>query len=170
MDIPGLSTLYSILKRHIEHGNDTLDRRKQLAEELRQNCQKWTVLLENMLKLVAANIADSDYRAAEKAITELLDDFVQVDYKYLRQESPILLHLSKDPRFNAFADSCADFYNSALNLKRLVYKSIPDTSGTDVKLRTHGLSMVRRTWKSELERMLDRVDHEYMKVKVLEPS
>jgi len=45
MDIPGLSTLYAILKRHIEVKNDVLAQRKELAQSLLQNCPTWAKVL-----------------------------------------------------------------------------------------------------------------------------
>jgi len=45
MDIPGLPTLYAILKRHIDRGNDILAQRKALADELMENCRSWSRIL-----------------------------------------------------------------------------------------------------------------------------
>ena len=43
--IPGLSTLYAILKRDIELNNDKLEYRRSLAEGLYENCLAWSKAL-----------------------------------------------------------------------------------------------------------------------------
>ena len=168
--IPGISALYAILKRHIDRGNDVLSQRKDLANELRENCLKWTALLEETFLQVEQKVDDFDFRGAQKTIEAQMADFMKVDYKFLEQESPILLFLAEDNQFKGFVESCAGFYRSGLDVKRIVYASIPDANGNEIRLKTDGLSKVSQAWRNELERMLGRVNHEYMKVKTIVPK
>ncbi len=170
MNIPGISTLYEILKRDIERKNDVLSQRKKLSAELRENAHRWTNLLADTFSKASSRIADDDYRAAEKEIMELWTDFRQVDYKLLEETSPIIQYLLEDERFESYTQSCVRFYKSALDLKRLVYTGIKKADGHDVRLKRDGFSKIEKAWKRELEDMQSDLDREFMKIKVLEPK
>ncbi len=105
MDIPGLATLYAILKRHIDRENDVFAQRKKLADDLMANCHKWAaVLLETFATAVKRWEIDGR-DAAEKEIIEQEQDFLKLEYESLENDSPILLFLKEDPRFEEFANS-----------------------------------------------------------------
>src|SRR2546425_61132 len=124
MDIPGLSTLYSVLKRDIDRKNDVLAQRKDLAKELMENCRKWaSVLLDTFDEAVRRWQGPGGRQAAEREIMALESDFMKLDYWSLKDGSPILKFLREDKKFAPFADCCADFYKAALYVKRIVYGS-----------------------------------------------
>lgn len=163
MEMPGISTLSTILKRPIELRNDTLAQRRELAAELQDNCQKLATSLKNTFR-IAKQVNEVDAEACEKKIMNLMDDLKQVESTFQEEDSPVLWHLAIDMRFKDFAKSCADFYQSVLNLKQLLNDNIADSTALKALCKDEGLSKVTGAWQGELEKMLGRVNQEYMKV------
>jgi len=170
MEILGISTLSTILKRPIEARNDALAQRRELAAELQINCQKLAIFLKGTLRKLGKQVNEVDSGASEKQIMNLMDEFKQVDSKFLEEDSPVLQHLAIDMRFKDFAKSCADFYQSALNLKQLLNENIPDSIALEALCKGEGLLKVTGAWQGELEAMLERVNQEYMKVMAIKFS
>jgi hypothetical protein len=169
MEIPGISTLNTILKRPIELRSDALAQRREMAAELQDNCQKLAIFLKNAFRLSKqGNEVDSE--ASEKKIMNLMDDLKQVDSTFQEEDSPALQHLAIDLRFKDFAKSCADFYQSALNLKQLLNENIPDSTALKALGKDEGLLKVTSAWQGELETTLGRVNQEYMKVMAIKFS
>ncbi|CAG9932024.1 hypothetical protein [Candidatus Nitrotoga arctica] len=169
MEIPGISTLSTILKRPIELRNDALAQRRELAAELQENCQKLALFLKNAFR-IAKQVNEVDSEASEKKIMNLIDDLKHMDSTFMEEESPVLQHLAIDMRFKDFAKSCADFYQSALNLKQLLNENIPDSIALKALCKEEGLLKVTGAWQGELETMLARVNQEYMKVMAIKFS
>ena len=173
--ISQITTLYGIHKRQIDRDNDVLSQRKQLASELNQNCRLWArILLDTFNEAVRRWTApgtqpDSARRAALDEIIALEQDFLKLDYWSLEDTSPILKFLREDDRFAAFAGSCAHFYKSALRVKRITYDDIQATDGGYVAMHRDALSDVVRAWESEVERMMQKVSHEYHAIQTLLP-
>ena len=170
MDIPGLPTLYAILKRHIDRGNDILAQRKALADELMENCRSWSRILIDTFEEAVTRWRNEGRHAAEKEIMEQEMDFMKLNYESLKDTSPILLFLREDSRFEAFALSCANFYKSALNVKRLVHGQIESHAGHFVTERDVGIAKMVELWRHEVETMLHEVLVEHMRVKVIVPK
>lgn len=169
MEIPGISTLSTILKRPIELRSDTLAQRRELAAELQENCQKLAIFLKNAFR-IAKQVKEVDSEASEKKIMNLIDELKHMDSTFMEEESPVLQHLAIDMRFKDLAKSCADFYQSALNLKQLLNENIPDSTALKALCKDEGLSKVTGAWQGELETMLGRVNQEYMKVMAIKFS
>jgi len=169
MEIPGISTLSTILKRPIELRSDALAQRRELAAELQENCQKLAIFLKNAFR-IAKQVNEVDSEASEKKIMNLIDELKHMDSTFMEEESPVLQHLAIDMRFKDLAKSCADFYQSALNLKQLLNENIPDSTALKALCKDEGLSKVIGAWQGELETMLGRVNQEYMKVMAIKFS
>jgi len=169
MEIPGISTLSTILKRPIELRSDALAQRRELAAELQENCQKLAIFLKNAFR-IAKQVNEVDSEASEKKIMNLMDELKHMDSTFLEEESPVLWHLAIDMRFKDFAKSCADFYQSALNLKQLLNENIPDSTALKALCKEEGLLKVTGAWQGQLETMLGRVNQEYMKVMAIKFS
>jgi len=170
VSIPGISALYAILKRNIDRDNDVLNQRKNLASQLKDNCYKWVEILEQVFSNAEKMVDNRDYLGAKRAVENQMDDFLKLNYKSLKTESPILIFLDEDERFSKFVDSCENFYRSALDIKKVVYRGVRDADGYEVRLEKNGLSAVRNAWRYELESMIDRVNHEYMMIEVIKPK
>src|ERR1700727_2801878 len=78
MDIPGLSTLYAILKRHIEVKNDALAQRQELAHGLLENCQKWSEALLSTFDAAVKRWENEGQQAAEREIVAQEEDFMKL--------------------------------------------------------------------------------------------
>ena len=168
MDIPGLDTLYSVLKRNIDRRNDVLAQRKELAKELMDNCRKWaSELLKTFNEAVMRWQGPGGREAAEREIVQLQEDFLKLDYWSLKSDSPILSFLHQDRQFAAFADSCADFYMSALEVKRIAFGSIKGSSGQYVNANDVGVKSMVEHWRAEVERMLSKVTTQYHKIRTI---
>jgi len=170
MAIPGISTLYSILKRHIDRDNDIFNQRKNLSDELVENCRKWAEILVVTFDNAVEKWEVKGRDAAENEIMEQQMDFMKLDYWSIEESSPILLFLKEDSRFEAFSHSCAEFYKSALSIKRLVYGEIESHAGVYISSHDVGIRKMVELWKNEVERMLRDVTTEHMRVKVLLPK
>lgn len=170
MDIPGLSTLYAILKRDIERKNDILTQRKDLAEQLLKNCQAWAQVLLTTFDTAIERWRVEGREAAEREIMDQQNDFMKLDYWSLGTESPILRFLDEDERFKPFVASCIDFYQSALSVKRLVWGQIEDHPGHYITSHETDVGVMVALWKAEVERMLHDVSLQHMAVKVLTPK
>ena len=169
LTIPGLGTLYAILKRDIEVGNQRLEYRRTLAAELYQNCEDWSRLLVTTFDRAVERWARNDYNGAAKEIMDLQNDFLQLDYRSIRTGSPIIEHLSTDPRFRTFAEACCAFYESALSVKRMVYGEIQDSRGRYVRadMGAH-IGRMESLWRQEVERMLEMIGREWHQIRTLE--
>jgi len=161
MDIPGLSTLYAILKRNIDRDNDVLRQRKDLALELKTNCHQWSEILVATFREATRRWEADGSAAAIREILELEQDFLRLDYYSLESASPILSFLSEDPAFRPFADACASFYRSALAVKRMARGDLETVTA---------IRGAEREWRSEVERMLRKVDYEHQRVRTLVPQ
>lgn len=170
MEIPGISTLSAIFKRSIEPRSDALIQRRELSAELQENCQKLAILLKGAFRKHAKQVNEVDYGALEKKVMSLMNDFQHVDSTFLEDTSPILQYLAIDMRFKDLAQSSADFYKSALNLKQLLNENVPDSTALEALCKEDGLFNMTNVWQSELETMLNRVNQEYMKVMALKFS
>ena len=170
MTIPGISTLYSILKRDIDRDNDIFNQRKKLSDELVENCRKWAEILIDTFDHAVERWEVEGREAAEREIMKQEMDFMKLDYWSIEETSPILLFLKKDTRFAEFSHSCAEFYKSALYVKRLVYGQIESHPGVYVSSQDVGIRKMVELWKNEIERMLRDVTTEHMRVKVLLPK
>jgi hypothetical protein len=169
VDIPGLSTLYSILKRDIDRRNDIFRQRQELSSELMDNCRRWSEVLVSTFRGAVNRWTSEGREAAANDIVALEMDFLKLDYYSLESSSPILSFLREDSNFRAFADACADFYKSALSVKRIVYGDIQTHPGVYVSEGQIGIRGMVNAWENEVERMLREVGREYMKVRVLSP-
>lgn len=168
MEIPGISTLSTILKRPTDPRNDALIQRRELAAELQQNCQKLAVLLKGAFR---KHTKEVDSEALEKKIMNLMNDFQHVDSTFHEDTSPILQYLAIDMRFKDVAQSSADFYKSALKLQQLLNKNIPDSTALEALCKEEdGLYNMTSAWQTELEAMMSRVNEDYMKVMALKFS
>jgi hypothetical protein len=170
MDIPGLSTLYAILKRNIDRENDLLSQRKELAAELAENCKKWSEVLIETFDEAVRRWQIEGRQAAEREIMAQERDFMKLNYSSLEKSSPILLFLSEDKRFEPFAEACTKFYRSALSLKRLVYGGIEDYPGHYVTENEVGIAKMAALWRREVKQMLREVARNHMRVRVLPPK
>ncbi|MDP1638291.1 MAG: hypothetical protein Q8K74_05495 [Candidatus Nitrotoga sp.] len=169
MEVSGISTLSTILKRPIELRSDALAQRREMAAELQTNCQKLAIFLKKTLR-IDKQANEVDFEAAEKRIMNLMDDLKQVGSTFQEEESPVLWHLAIDMRFKDFAKNCADFYQLILNLKQLLNENISDSSALKALCKEEGLLKVTEAWQGELETMLGRVNQEYMKVMAIKFS
>jgi tRNA uridine 5-carbamoylmethylation protein Kti12 len=170
LEIPGLSTLYSIFKRNIDRENDVLSQRKQLASELMENCRTWTGILIETFQNAVQRWNSEGRAAAEHEIVNQEQDFLKLDYWSLKSSSPILVFLKEDTRFRRFADSCASFYQSSLSVKRIVYGEIMTSERNPVTIDKVGLKGMVSAWRDEVERMLKAVHYEYMQIKTITPK
>ena len=107
MEISGISTLSTILKRPIELRSDALAQRREMAAELQENCQKLATSLKNTFR-IAKQVNEVDSEASEKKIMNLMDDLKHVDSTFLEEESPVLQHLAIDMRLKDFAKNCVE--------------------------------------------------------------
>jgi hypothetical protein len=119
---------------------------------------------------IAKQANEVDFDAAEKKIMDLMDNLKQVDSTFQEEDSPVLWHLAIDMRFKDFAKSCANFYQSVLNLKPILNENIADSTVLKALCKDEGLSKVTGAWQGELETMLGRVNQEYMKVMAIKFS
>ncbi len=163
MEMPGISTLSTILKRPMELRSDALAQRRELAAELQANCQKLATSLKNTFR-ITKQMNEVDSAAFEKNIMNLMDDLKQVESTFQEEDSPVLWHLAIDMRFKDFAKSCADFYQSVLNLKPILNENIADSTALKALCKEDGLLKVTGAWQGELETTMGRVNQEYMKV------
>ena len=170
MDIPGLSTLYAILKRDIDRKNDVFAQRKELAAELMENCREWSRLLIEAFHGAVSRWETEGRSAAENDISNLERDFLKLNYYALQSSSPILLFLSGDAQFAPFADACGEFYRSALGVKRLVFGDIQTHPDVYVSMQQVGIRAMVEAWEDEVERMLRAVTHAHMHIKTLTPQ
>ena len=168
LSIPGLSTLYAILKRDIEVRNQRLEYRRELAEQLHQNCEKWSQLLVATFDQAVVRWAREGRQAAEKEIMDFQADFLALDYSSLRENSPIIMHLHNDERFREFAEACYAFYDSALEVKSIAYGNILSREGGLVDAQDTDVVTMTRLWKDRVKRMLESVRYEWRKVQTLE--
>lgn len=172
LDLPkfkvSIDDVYNLLSTQVKPSRDALKQRQKLAKELVDNCKLWSAeLIATFDKAVKKwTKKKNGKQAARKEIESLQKGFLKLDYWSLRSTSPILLFLKKDNKFNNFAESCANFYESALNVKRIAYENIEDSSGL-VSLRKNGISKIVNAWKEEVERMMEEVNVEYLKVKII---
>jgi AraC-like DNA-binding protein len=168
INIPGLDTLYEILKRHIEVGNDNLEARKKLAADLYDSCHKWSRILIDTFNQAVGRWEQEGRNAAADEILQLERDFHRIDYFALKENSPILVHLAEDTRFEEFSGACSDFYKSALSVKRLVYGDIKNEHGEYILADETSIDEMVSLWRKEVELMLEKVSIEWMKIQVLE--
>lgn len=167
LQIPGLSTLYAILKRDIEHQNNQLRQRKELAKELHENCRKWSDLLVNSFSTVFKFLEANGKEAAEKEINSLMSDFLELNYRALEKESPIIRFLRKDKRFKSFAETCIKFYNSALDIKWIVYGEVEAHHGLLVDIENKDLDDRVRIYQQEVRAVFERVNYAYMETQII---
>lgn len=170
--IPGFSTLYNILKRDIELDNTKLEYRRFLAKELYDNCLNWSEALMNAFGLAVKKWEKVGRADAEREIMKLVEDFnlQKINYTSLRSDSPIIEHLLSDKRFKSFAEASVDFYESALDVKRIAYGDIKDSTGNKINSNDAGIQKMVGLWKDEVNRMIKNVNHEWMKVQIIEPK
>jgi hypothetical protein len=168
--IPGISALYNILKRDVERGNDILEQRKALSKDLLDNCNAWTAALLQTFDRIMQNWENDGRDAAMKQIEAQMYDFMKLDYHSLENHSPILLFLRGDSRFEAFAHACCQFYQSALDLKRLVYGQIEESPNHHVSSNDVGMQRMVELWHEEVGRMLQAVRREHNAVKTIIPK
>jgi hypothetical protein len=79
----------------------------------------------------------------------------------------LLLFLKEDERFRAFADACAQFYKSALYVKRLVYGDIERYPNERVTLNDVGIDGMVRLWQQEVGRIFRDVTTRYHEIKTI---
>ena len=170
MSIPGLSTLYAIFKRDIDRNNTVLSKRLELANELQNNAQKWTLYLQTAfneaIKLYRRGLMDD----ALHRVLEQQEDFLKLDYDSLKIDGPILTYLGEDSRFNDFVNCCSSFYRSALDIKRLVYTGIENSEGEIEIMIDDDIEVVAITYRAEVERMHRGLLKSYNKLKTIEPK
>jgi len=163
MEIPGLDTLYEIYKRSIERRNDALKQRKELADELMENCRKWVlVLTETFDDAFAKCDRTENYWDGLDIIRRQMQDLSKLDYRSLRDDSEILTFLREDPRFKSFADACVDFYTRAVDSKKETYLSIEREEGCSTEVEK-----AKRQVTHALYETLEEVAVEYRKVKII---
>jgi|GEM_PF-1424230 len=170
METPVISTLSTILKRPIEPRSDALIQRRELAAELQENCQKLAIYLKGAFRKQAKQVNEVDSGALEKKVMNLMNDFQHVDSTFQEDTSPILQYLAIDMRFKDLAQSSADFYKLALDLKKLLNENVPDSAALENLCKEDGLSKMTSAWQSKLDTMLNTVNQEYMKVMALQFS
>jgi hypothetical protein len=76
MDIPGLGTLYSILKRDIDRKNDIFRQRQELSSELMANCRAWSEVLVTTFRGAVNRWTTEGREAAANDIRALEMDFL----------------------------------------------------------------------------------------------
>ena len=170
MAIPGLETLYEILRRNIERKNDVLVQRKELAGELVLNCRKWSRLLIEAFEQVQKVWAREGKENALKKLEEVIEDFLELDYWSLEETSPILRFLGEDLRFVKFVDSCARFYESSLHIKRVLYGSIEASPNQFVDVNDVGVQEMMKMHLRSIEWHLRNVSTEFMEIRTLTPK
>ena len=168
ISIPGLSTLYAIFKRDIDVKNDRLEYRRELAKELYDNCREWSKLLLEYFDQALAKWMEEGKGAAMHKILELEDDFHQLNYNSLKEDSPIIRHLQKDRRFKGFSDSCCEFYQSALGVKRIVYGDIKNKQGEYISLNDVEIDEMVSLWKDEVRGILNEITYKWMEIQTIE--
>jgi len=157
-----VNALYEILKLSIEAVHQKFRSRKEMASELHQNCERWSWLLVATFDNAVERWTTEGPEAAEKEIIELETDFLQLDYRSLRQDSPIIRHLHNDDRFRAFAEACCAFYKSALDIKIIVHGEIEGRTLQDTDVGT-----MTRLWKEQVRNMLEKVRREWGNIQTL---
>ena len=171
--IPGLSALYAILTRQIGRKNSILTNRQSLAREVAESIEKWAELLNDTF-LGALSTWEADGKAkAQKTVNDLIRDFIKVRYSALRTSSPILRHLAEDERFEPFATASVEFYQAAIETKRLVYGQIETSPGEYLVANSASGVASRRMieeWLREIERKLNRVQTEYDRIRTIAPT
>ncbi len=170
LSIPGISTLYAILKRDIEHTNDVLAQRRALADELRDNCEQWAKLLIETFDRAIELWEIEGKQAAIDALRELIDDFMALDYYSLEDTSPILKYLDDDDRFSPFVYSCKRFYSSALNIKRIVYSELQNHDGEYISIHDVGIHPIVGLYNDEVRSMMRGVANAHNALKTLKPK
>ncbi len=170
MSIPGLSTLYAILKRNIDRKNDILTQRQELSTELYDNCVAWSRILQEVFEKVRAVSAADGRDAGRQLVEEQIRDFAKLDYYSLQGSSPIVAFLQEDEDFAELAGACTAFYDSALDVKRIAYGSLEREPGVFVSEHEVGIDEMVRLWLQELERALERVTIAYHRTRTVTPS
>ena len=168
LKIPNLNTLYAIIKRDIDNKNDRLEYRKELAKELKDNCQEWARVLVETFNNAIERWEEEGRDAAANEIMDLEMDFLRLNYHSLREDSPIIKHLHKDGRFADFAEACCQFYKSALYVKRIVYGQIKNDSGKHISSNDTTIDIMVTIWCDEVKRMLENVRYKWMEIQTLE--
>lgn len=169
ISVRGLDDLGNFLKHEIEPSNETLEHRRQLAEQLYEYCRKWAAALIETCEAVSRRWEREGPGGAEDEILALYDDFQKINYDSLKSESPIVKYLLKDAQFEPFANACVDFYKSALNVKRIVYGEIQDSRGNFARYPTASIQKMFRLWRAEVRQMFQKVNNEWMKVQTIQP-
>lgn len=170
MSIPGLKTLYDIYKRDIERDNAILAKRIKLANELRNNAKSWTVYLETVFDEAIRLYRRGLKSAALERVDEQIRDFMKLDYDSLKSDGPILSYIAKDARFADFVQTCARFYSSALDIKRLVHSGIENADGEIRNMVENDIEEVVLLYRSEIERMHRELIRSHNGLKTIEPK
>jgi len=167
-EVGGLNTerIRELLRDDILPKKDEFEQRKELSEKLWRTSWDWAkILLTTFENAVLKWCQEGEGRqAAEAEIMAQDEDFTKLDYWSLRDTSPIITFLRQDVRFAPFADNCAEFYESALSVKRLVYGNIKASPQKYVTIHDVGIETMVKLWKQEVEQMLERVTVEYHKI------
>jgi hypothetical protein len=170
MPLPGINTLYSILRRDIELSNNHLEQRVKLASDLHANAQKWIEVLMTTFNEAIAAQKSGDNQEARKIMEAQIWDFMKLDYWSLKKNSPILIHLKEDRRFRVFVYACVNFYDSALQIKQLVYGGIEDADGNYLNAQTSPIEDVTSLYRENLEDMLSSITRAFHEVQTIQNS
>lgn len=167
--LAAIQPVVEILKRHYSVENASLASRQRVARELRDACEAWSSLLQEVFEKAIDLLESQGARASLAEIERQQSDFGALDYLALEHRSEALAGLRADVRFSAFADSCASFYREAIRTKDMAYRTF-EQDGVPVSLDTDGIGKVGRLWKRRVESALNDVRSEYRKVERLNQS
>ncbi len=163
LTVAAVSPLYMILQRHFSVENENLESRKEIAGELLEACELWSSILERTFNEAVAEFGQDGVDAARSKIEKQQNNFNELNYGSLTYDSPVLNGLRSDKRFDEFASACANFYDSAIQVKAIAYRSF-DESGERVHFDDQGPEAAAKSWKRFVEQALEDVRREYGRV------
>lgn len=165
-----VNTLYNIHKRQIERSNDILDQRKKISEDLKNNCHQWSKLLLDYFEESILIGQERGKDAALRHIDILILDIHNLDYWSLKADSTLLSFLDEDKRFRNFVNSCMNFYDSALDIKPIVYGSLQNHKNEYISIHDSDIKVVIATYRSKIEQMLTSVMQNYHAIQIIVPT
>jgi len=163
----GVVATGEFLKSPVTPTGNELVQRKALSSELYENCKRWSEVLLKTFRKAVKRWSKDGRDAAAREIMQQEEDFMKLDYLSLASTSPLLLFLKQDAKFRAFADACAQFYKSALDVKRLVYGNIERYPSEYVTVNDVGIDEMVRLWEQEVEKMFREVTVRYHEIKTI---
>jgi hypothetical protein len=161
----GVEATKKLFQTPVRAGGDVFSQRKKLAKELYQNCRRWSqILLETFDKAGERWVSKGEEAAAE-IIAKQQRDLMKLDYLSLEADSRMLKFLREDSQFERFADACAEFYRTAIDLKEGVFTRIQASLLERPRLDVADISREVASWKDRVDGMLRPVTDEYHSIR-----